>query len=533
MEVQERPQVTQARPSFALRPYQAECLDAIYQRESEGIRRPLVSLPTGTGKTVIFAHLLAQRQGRSLVLAHRDELIRQAVDKLRMVDPSLDIGVVKAEENEVNAHVVVASVQTLSRVSRLALLPSGFTTVIVDEAHHATAETYQRILEHVGAFEPDGPLTAGFTATPMRGDGAGLGSVWQEIVYQKPMVEMILAGYLADLRAVRVKIRLDLDKIHTRRGDFIDSELEAALEAANAPAHVVTAYRTHAAGRKALVFTPGVKSAHDMAEVFRSVGIAAEPLDGNTLPQERKAVLARLHSGETKVVTNCAVLTEGFDEPTVDCIIIARPTKSRPLYIQMIGRGTRTYPGKADCLVLDVVGATRKHSIMAASELFDLDLSNKMSVREAVEAGEREAAGLDATKGPRVDGELVASAVNLFQSRSLHWQRTQAGAWVLSLGNGFLRLVPQANDRWDVLQVVGQDSRSLGDGLPLDYAMGVAEDFARKEGALALRDPDAPWRGQPATEKQLNVLEKCRVTARPGLTKGEASDLIATILGDR
>jgi ATP-dependent helicase IRC3 len=258
---------TATRPSaIALRPYQEEAIDAINDAAEVGITRPLVALPTGTGKTVIFAHLIGQRRGRSLVLAHRDELIRQAVDKLLMVNPDFNLGVVKAEDNEVSAPVVVASVQTLSRPNRLEQLDCDFNTVIVDEAHHAVADSYQRILEHVGSLAPDGPLTTGFTATPERADKIGLGQVWEKIVYQKPLLDMIREGYLCDLRAVRVSLQVNLDAVHTRHGDFIESELEGAMLNADASIHVVQAYQDHAVGRKALVFTPTVRLAYEMAE---------------------------------------------------------------------------------------------------------------------------------------------------------------------------------------------------------------------------------------------------------------------------
>src|SRR5918999_5255515 len=175
---------------LTLRPYQTEAIEAILAAEVCGVRRPLVALPTGTGKTVIFAHLIGQRQGRSLVLVHRDELIQQAAEKLSLIAPGLEVGIVKAAKDEVAAPCVLASVQTLSRESRLARLPLGFNTVIVDEAHHGVAETYRRVLTAVGSFNPDGPLTVGVTATPMRGDQVGLDAVFQEIVYRRSIMEM-------------------------------------------------------------------------------------------------------------------------------------------------------------------------------------------------------------------------------------------------------------------------------------------------------------------------------------------------------
>jgi ATP-dependent helicase IRC3 len=214
---------------LSLRPYQQEAIEAILKAEAHGVRRPLLALPTGCGKTVIFAHLIRQREGRSLVLVHRDELIQQAAEKLQLIAPGLEVGIVKAVRDEVDAPCVLASVQTLSREARLARLPLGFKTVVVDEAHHAVAETYRRILTAVGSFDPDGPLTVGVTATPMRGDQVGLKAVFQEIVYKRSILDMILEGYLADVRGIQVGLKVDFRQLHTRAGDFLDGEVEEML----------------------------------------------------------------------------------------------------------------------------------------------------------------------------------------------------------------------------------------------------------------------------------------------------------------
>ena len=230
------PTGTQSTLRLTPRPYQCEAVAAIVAAAHRGVRRPLLALPTGTGKTIVFALLVQQRGGRTLVLAHRDELIQQAVDKLRLVDPTMEIGVVKAERDEHEAPTVVASVQTLSRKPRLARLLPDFQTIVVDEAHHAPAATYQRILAHCHTWDPDGPLVVGVTATPERGDRRSLGQVFQRIVYQKDLLEMMQAGYLADLRAMQVLLQADFDALHIRRGDFVEAELETMLLAANAPA---------------------------------------------------------------------------------------------------------------------------------------------------------------------------------------------------------------------------------------------------------------------------------------------------------
>jgi ATP-dependent helicase IRC3 len=198
--------------AISLRPYRQEALAAIADAESRGIRRQLVSLPTGTGKTVIFAHLLQQRSERALVLAHRDELIEQAASKILTVDPDARVGICKAERNELHREIIVASVQTLARESRLSKIDiSGFTTVIVDEAHHAAADTYRQILDHFRCFDEDGPLTVGFTATPERADEKAVGEVFSDIVYRQDI--LMQAGYLCDLRAIQVSLEADFNKL--------------------------------------------------------------------------------------------------------------------------------------------------------------------------------------------------------------------------------------------------------------------------------------------------------------------------------
>jgi superfamily II DNA or RNA helicase len=514
--------------TVVLRHYQSEALAAVERGLRRGIRRPLIELPTGTGKTIIFAEALRQRahHGRGLVLAHRDELIEQAVAKIAAVAPDLAVGVVKAERNETDAPVIVASVQTLSRPQRLTRLGRDFATVVVDEAHHATADSYVGILEHMGSFDDDGPLTLGVTATPERADGTPLSEVWQKIVYRDDLLTMIKAGFLCDLRALRVQIKVNLDRVRTRTGDFAVDELDAALRNANAPRHAVLAYMQHASGRKAtLVFTTSVTLAHDMASAFRNAGVAAEALDGSTPTDERRAILARLHSGKTRVVANCAVLTEGFDEPSIDCVIVARPTQSRPLYVQMIGRGTRLFPGKPDCLVVDLVGASTRHELVSIPELFGLSPKllddGKVTVCEAIQR--------HAERQP-IDGAVVTSHVDLFKRRSLRWvpfpNVTGQIGYALTIPDGQVLLRPSETG-WRAEHITRARARTVVvDHLDLGYAQGAAEDYVRRMGAAALNRSDARWRQQPATAAQYDALRKWRVPITRKLTKGAATDLL-------
>ena len=330
--------MTATTTALALRPYQQEAITAVENAVGRGVRRPLIALATGTGKTVIFASLIAKRGGSALVLAHRDELLRQAAAKITLADPTLGLGVgfVQAERDDTNAPVAVASVQTLARQARLNRLPHHFDTVVVDEAHRAGARSYRRILEHL----QDSPLILGVTATPQRADGR-LGEVWDEIVFQRGIAEMIAAGYLADVRGVRVGLEaVDLDAVTQSGGDFDADALGDALEQAAAPAHVLAAYRRHAEGRKTVVFVPTVALAHRMAAAFRDAGIPAEAIDGTTPMEKRRATLERFRVGETRVLVNVGVVSEGYDEPSITCVVMATPTRSQVKYPRPRGAGS-------------------------------------------------------------------------------------------------------------------------------------------------------------------------------------------------
>jgi len=460
---------TNARPRLALRGYQLDAVESIVEADREGIGRVLAVLPTGAGKTVVAVEVHRRLGGSALFLGHRDELIGQAAAKFREADPGADIGVVKAERNETTARVVIASVQTLASERRLGELAGPFRLIVVDEAHHATAPSYRAVLDRFGG---PGTLVLGITATPGRADGIGLGSVFDRISYEIGILDLIEQGYLSDVRGLRVDVAMDLDRVAIRGGDFANGQLGSAFLEANGPAATADAVALHAADRAAvLVFAPSVAAAHQTAAAMRRLGIEAEAVDGGVPLGDRRAVIGRFRSGDLRVMTNCGIATEGFDVPRVDCVVVARPTRSAALYQQMVGRGTRLAPGKSDCLVLDMVGATTRHRLQSVADLVGLDPDDV------------------------APGETVARAVE--RKRRLDEERREAER---------LAAVEAARAR-----------RTL--------VVQAVDPFGRDRPAI-LADPNASWRRAPATDKQLRFLIRLGIAPPPGLTKGDASSLI-------
>jgi superfamily II DNA or RNA helicase len=514
--------------SIELRGYQRDAINAVLEAKERGVARPLVALPTGTGKTVVFSQLIRERGGTALILAHRDELLGQAENKLRMVAPELgmSIGRVQAGRNDVGAHIVVASVQTLASEKRLDQLPREFDTVVVDEAHHATAATYRRILDHL-----DAELIVGVTATPERHDKSRLADVFGEIVYARSLLQMIQDGYLADLRGVRVELAdLDLSEVKVTHGDYKTEDLARALTEAHAPEHTAAALAEHAPERKSIVFVPTVALAQATATAIDGAGIPAAAVWGDMPLDDRHATLRKFESGEVRAIANVDVLSEGFDAPSVDCIVIAAPTRSRIAYVQRVGRGTRLHPGKEDCLVLDMVGVSDDLKLQSLPDLFELESRPKKgeTVSQAVdrEAGER--AQTEAELRAVDERKRNARDADLFGRDRLHWLHL-GERWILPAGGDeALILDPLRDGAWRVLLMGERNARILARNLDLGYAQGAAEEAVRRRQAVALADTQAAWRNRPASPRQQNLCRRLGFDPPPDATAGQCSDAITT-----
>ena len=521
------------------REYQTESLEAVQDFRANGITRQLICLPTGTGKTVVFALLAKEINVRTLVIAHTRELIDQAVEKFKVVWPDVDIGIVKGDQDDINAQVVVASIQTASKDKRLARLKKeGFGLMIIDEAHHSTAASYHKVIEELGFFtgSPD-KLLVGVTATPKRSDGVGLSRIFQEIAFERSMPTMIRSGYLSQLLGKQVLTKIDLSDVADRKGDFISSQLSKVVNIPERNELIVENYIEFAFERKkSLAFCVDVKHAQDLADSFQGKGISAKAIYGAMSPEDRLETLKGFSEGKYKVLTNCQILTEGFDEPSIDCIVLARPTKSGTLFAQMVGRGTRKFPLKKDCLVLDFTDNASKHSLCsfrntldgAVMPLFEEDYAEEIEEEEAlVEAETKE------TPHAKIIAESI-NDIDFFNSSAFAWTRV-GDLWHLVLSKSKEVWVYPVEDGYAVQVAESGRNRHLSKRkLPLDYALGTAEDWARKNKTKnSWGRKDVPWRADPASEKQKSMLTSFGVSFEEGISKGQASDLINVAMNAR
>jgi|SRR5579862_6464426 len=517
------------------REYQLEALEAVNNFWKRGITRQLISLPTGVGKTVVFSLLAKVLDTRTLIIAHTEELIKQAKEKLQIVWPEVGIGIVKAESDETAAKIVIASVQTISRENRLHKLKTqGFNLLIIDEAHHAVAESYEKIVRELGFFNGDeSKLLVGVTATPQRGDGIGLKAIFQEIVFERSINTMIRSGYLAPLIGKQIFTKMRLDGIGVRHGDFIISQLARAVNTEGRNQLIVENYRVYARDRKkTLAFCADVKHAKDLAKTFNEHGISAFAVYGDMNKEERDKALQNFKKGDYAVITNCQLLTEGFDEPAVDCVIIGRPTKSASLFIQMIGRGTRTFPQKRDCLILDFCDNTSRNDLCSYKNTLDgavtvlFDKFRDDCAEECVELPEREIIDKTSFKTIKVYQDRIED-IKFFDAAQFAWVPV-GDSWHLRLGQDRDVWVRQVNGGFLVVAQSDGDIVHLSNRpLPFDYALGVAEDWSRRQTTKsAWARKDAAWRSEPATQKQLDTLAKLRIEFDYGISKGEAAQLL-------
>jgi len=461
-----------------LRDYQQAARESIQNEWAKGIKKTLLVLPTGTGKTIVFSKVIEDRvkKGeRVLVLAHRGELLDQAADKLEQ-STGLKCATEKAEQTSIGSwyRVVVGSVQTMMREKRLDQFDNDFfDTIIIDEAHHCISDSYQRVLNYFDAN------VLGVTATPDRGDMRNLGAYFESLAYEYSLPKAIKEGYLSPIKAMTIPLQINLSTVGQQAGDYKTSDLGTALDPYLAS--IAAEMEKVAKDRKIVVFLPLVKTSQKFTELLNQAGFKAVEVNGES--KDRAEILADFDSGKYNVLCNSMLLTEGWDCPSVDCVVVLRPTKVRSLYSQMVGRGTRLFPGKSELLLLDFLWHTERHELCHPAHL----IAENEEVAQAMTKQIEEA-------GIPLDLEVVEKQA----TEDVVSQREEALA--------------------KLLQEMKSRKRKLVD--PLQFEMSIqAED-------LSSYVPSFGWEMGPPSDAQVKTLEKLGILPEAIENAGKASKLL-------
>lgn len=465
-----------------LRPYQKEAKEAIFEQWDSGVSKTLLVLPTGCGKTVVFAKVTEEcvRQGdRVLILAHRGELLEQAADKL-MKTTGLGCALEKAESSCQGSwfRVVVGSVQTLMREKRLnSFDPFYFNTIIIDEAHHCISDSYQRVLQHFPHAH-----VLGVTATPDRGDMRNLGAYFESLAYEYTLPKAIKEGYLSPIKALTIPLKIDMSSVSVQAGDFKASEIGTALDPYLQG--IAEEMQKYCMDKKTVVFLPLVKTSQKFRDLLNQYGFRAAEVNGDS--QDRAEILKDFDAGKYNVLCNSMLLTEGWDCPSVNCIVVLRPTKVRSLYCQMVGRGTRLSQetGKDHLLLLDFLWHTERHELCHPASL----------ICENEEVAQQMTENLEKKAGMPVDLEEAEQKA----SEDVVAQREEALAKQLS--------------------EMKKRKKKLVD--PLQFEMSIqAED-------LSSYVPSFGWEMGPPSEKQKKTLEKLGIMPDEIENAGKAEKIL-------
>lgn len=463
-----------------LRPYQEEAKQAIFEQWDGSVNRTLLVLPTGCGKTIVFAKVAEEcvcQGNRVLILAHRGELLDQAADKIRR-STGLGCAVEKAESSCIGSwfRIVVGSVQTMMREKRLGQFSDDyFDTIIIDEAHHCISDSYQRVLRHF----PEAKVL-GVTATPDRGDMRDMGEYFESIAYEYTLPKAIKEGYLAPIRALTLPLKMDLTGVGISAGDFKAGDLGTALDPYLH--QIVEEMQKYCADRKTVVFLPLVKTSQKFRDILCEQGFRAAEVNGES--PDRAEILQAFDRGDYNVLCNSMLLTEGWDCPSVDCVVVLRPTKVRSLYSQMVGRGTRLFPGKDHLLLLDFLWHTERHELCHPASLIceNAEVAQKMTENLEKEAG----FAVDIEEAEKTASEEVVA------------QREESLAKQLA--------------------EMKKRKKKLVD--PLQFEMSIqAED-------LSGYVPSFGWEMSPPSDKQKSTLEKLGISADQIDNAGKAAKIL-------
>lgn len=546
-----------------LRPYQQETLTAIVDNLRAGVRQQLVVWATGCGKTLLAAHLPITLKGvldgKMLFVAHRNEILQQTINKIHTWAPELKVGLEKAESHAApDCDVIVASVASVGRSGskRLEHFWDDISVIVLDECHHAASDQFLNVLEDSGVLREDSrKLLIGLTATPKRRNltrdekkqrvllddesTISLKSIFKKITYSFPIRKAIKQGYLVPLRGFRVGTQISLDDVKSVGGDFKADELSAAVNTSERNLQVVKAWQECAEGRQTVCFTVDIAHGKELSDTFTSSGIKSAPIWGNDPDREGK--LRKHEAGEITVLCNCALLTEGYDSPTVSCIVLARPTRSSTLMTQQVGRGTRLYEGKQDCVVIDVVDCTKKCSLVTFPSLlglnpdFNLHGESVTKAAEKIEELEEKHQGVDFSH--LTDLSKVKAYVESLDLLSdpfpeevkeyskLIWQQGQDGSYLIIIPESrevsdskqfwnyrHEKLVLTQNDieQWELSITSTDPEKKLGVFNTLKEAFETADNVLLRCRAdrIKLMQREAPWHNNSVSDASKKYLKK-------------------------
>ncbi|KAJ9214968.1 hypothetical protein DTO166G4_3366 [Paecilomyces variotii] len=559
-----------------LRQYQEECIQSVLKYVGDGHKRLGISLATGAGKTVIFTQLIGRIPPRTrhatqtLIIVHRKELVEQAARHCRLAYPDRTVEIEMGNNKASGAaDITIASIQSLVSRGRIEKFnPDRFKLVLVDEAHHIVARSYREALEHFGLDKAseESPILVGVSATFSRFDGLKLGAAIDHIVYHKDYVDMIGEQWLADAVFTTVKSEADLSGVRKDKfGDFAVGQLSEAVNTEQTNNITVRAWLSNASDRKStLVFCVDIEHARQLTATFREHGIDARYITSSTPKDVRSEQLLAFKNQEYPVLLNCGLFTEGTDIPNIDCVLLARPTRSKNLLIQMIGRGLRLYPGKKDCHIIDMVASLRA-GVLSTPTLFGLDpdkVLEKVNARELSES----AAALESEPASQGEGLPNEDEVNItftkYDSifdllgdvhRERHirsispnsWVRVDQARYVLVDRSGWLTIEKdEGSDLFAVRHVtkfthdeteatVYTRPRQVASAPDLDQAVRAADTYASGIFDTSFISTHQRWRSAPATPSQLAMLNKRRVHEEPfrseDLTRGQAADMITKL----
>ncbi|KAK8011308.1 P-loop containing nucleoside triphosphate hydrolase protein [Apiospora arundinis] len=579
-----------------LRDYQEECIQSVLSSLQHGHKRLGISLATGAGKTVVFTQLIDRikpadkHAKRTLILAHRRELVEQAARHCTNAypDKTVDIEMGKLHASGM-ADITVASIQSIDSGDRISKFdPSQFKLILVDEAHHIVAPGYLRTLEHFGLDQKrdESPILVGVSATFSRFDGLRLGKAIDEIVYHKDYVDMIGDKWLSDVIFTTVQSTADIRRVRSAaNGDFQPGELSQAVNTQQVNEVTIRSWLAKAQERKStLVFCVDIAHVMGLTQAFRDHGIDARFVTGDTHKVERSECLAAFKRGEFPVLVNCGVFTEGTDIPNIDCIVLARPTRSRNLIVQMIGRGMRLHPGKTNCHVIDMV-SNLETGIITAPTLFGLDPSEivegatmddmrKIKDQKNAEDEVPESDEVPNSTGPTtqssrpgvITGQVTfteydtvfdlisdtSEESHIYAISRYSWVRVDQGKYILSApGGSYIRLQAEGNEdsggteprfsAWEIRPLPqGTSSKSpfaaprqLLKATTFTDAVHGSDKYASEKFPPGFINRRARWRKNAASAGQLKFLNKLRtpedLLGPADITMGKAADMITKL----